>query len=84
MKIEKNVDINSVNKLFRHTRVQRTVIEFWGSNDLVWKITFNSDEYKNLRSAQSTYCGTIKRLGLNICARCFNGSLYLIKLEVDE
>lgn len=84
MKIEKNVDINSVNKLFRHTRVQRTVIEFWDSNDLVWKITFDNDEYKSLKNAQSTYCSTIKRLGLNICSRCFNGSLYLIKLEVDE
>ena len=84
MKIEKHVDINSVNKLFRHTRVQRTVIEFWGSNDLVWKITFDNDEYKSLKNAQSTYCSTIKRLGLNIRARCFNGSLYLIKLEVDE
>lgn len=84
MKIEKNVGINSVNKLFRHTRVQRTVIEFWGSNDLVWKITFDNDEYKSLKNAQSTYCSTIKRLGLNMRARCFNGSLYLIKLEADE
>lgn len=84
MKIEKNVDINSVNKLFRHTRVQRTVIEFWDSNDLVWKITFDNDEYKSLKNAQSTYCSTIKRLGLNMRARCFNGSLYLINLEADE
>lgn len=84
MKIEKNVGINSVNKLFRYTRVQRTVIEFWDSNDLVWKITFDNDEYKSLKTAQSTYCSTIKRLGLNMRARCFNGSLYLIKLEVDE
>lgn len=84
MKIEKNVDINSVNKLFRHTRVQRTIIDFWGSNDLVWKLSFDADEYKSLKSAQSSYCCAIKRLGLNIRARCFNDSLYLIKLEADE
>lgn len=79
MKIEKNVDI-----LFRHTRVQRTVIDFWGSNDLVWKLSFDADEYKSLKSAQLSYCCAIKRLGLNICARCFNGGLYLIRLEADE
>lgn len=42
----------------------------------------DAGEYANIRSAQSSYHGAIKRLGYPIVARAINGDLYLIKLDM--
>lgn len=80
MKFEKvNPDI--VNKLFRATKLQRSLEEFLNSGETAMKCVFAEDEYSNLKSAQSSYRAAIRRLGYPIAARTMNGSLYLIHLD---
>lgn len=84
MKIEKNINPESVNKLFRRARVQKTLLDFVDSNDMVWRLTFDEGEYsRGARGAQGTYHSAIRRLGISVLARYYNDALYLIKLDPD-
>lgn len=47
-------------------------------------MNFEPFEYKDVRSAQTSYHNAIKRLGMNMRARVLEGKLYLIKLVEDN
>lgn len=80
MKYEKVNDPAIFNRLYRHTRLQSAITEFWKSPDRAVKCVFNPGEYVNAKSAQASFCHCIKRLGYRMKARILNGELYLIKL----
>ena len=73
-------DMETINKLYRPGKVQKDVILFHESSDRVWRMNFEPFEYKDVRSAQTSYHNAIKRLGMNMRARILDGKLYLIKL----
>lgn len=83
MRLEK-VDQGVVNKLYAPGKVQKILDEFLKMDCLAVKIVLDNGEYSNIRSAQSSYHGTIKRMGLPIKARILAGDLYLIKIDPDK
>ena len=83
MKYQKVTDPETVNKLYRLTRLQQDLTDFQNDHDSkVIKVIFAEGEYKGgTRSAQTSYHNAIKRMGLHMKARVLDGELYLIKLE---
>ena len=80
MKIEK-VNPESVNRLFRQTKLQTVLNEFMHSEDKAIKLVLEPGEYAHTRSAQSSFYRAIQRLRYPIKARILNGELYLIKVD---
>lgn len=80
MKLEK-VSQETVNQLFRATKLQQSLEEFLNSGETAMKCVLSPGEYANLTSAQSSYHSAIKRLKYPVAARVLNGNLYLIRVE---
>lgn len=80
MKFEK-VSLETVNKLYKPTKLQTILDEFMRSDALAVRCVMAPGEYANTNSAQSSYHMAIKRLGYPIAARVLNGDMYLIKLN---
>lgn len=83
MKFE-SVSTETVNKLFKPTKLQTVLDEFMRSDALAVRCIMEPGEYANASSAQSSYHAAIKRLGYPIAARILNGDMYLIKLEIYD
>ena len=83
MKFE-SVSTETVNKLFKPTKLQTVLDEFMRSDALAVRCIMEPREYANASSAQSSYHAAIKRLGYPIAARILNGDMYLIKLEIYD
>lgn len=83
MKFE-SVSTETVNKLFKPTKLQTVLDEFMRSDALAVRCIMEPGEYSNASSAQSSYHAAIKRLGYPIAARILNGDMYLIKLEIYD
>lgn len=83
MKFE-SVSTETVNKLFKPTKLQTVLDEFMRSDALAVRCIMEPGEYANASSAQSSYHNAIKRLGYPIAARILNGDMYLIKLEIYD
>lgn len=83
MKFE-SVSTETVNKLFKPTKLQTILDEFMRSDALAVRCIMEPGEYANASSAQSSYHAAIKRLGYPIAARILNGDMYLIKLEIYD
>ena len=83
MKFE-SVNPETVNKLYKPTKLQTILDEFMRSDALAVRCIMEPGEYANARSAQSSYHAAIKRLGYPIAARILNGDMYLIKLEIYD
>lgn len=83
MKLE---PINPVvgNKLFRATKLQSVLEEFANSNQAAVHLIFDEGEYKNVKSAHSSFRVAIKRMNYPIAVRTLNGELYLIKLITKD
>lgn len=83
MKYQKVTDPETVNKLYRLTRLQQDLTDFQNDHDCkVLKVILADGEYQGgTRSAQTSYHNAIKRMGLRMKARILDGELYLIKLE---
>lgn len=60
MKLEP-VSMEVVNKLYRPTKIQRTLDEFSQMDAQAVKVVLGPGEYKNTASAQSTYSKAIRR-----------------------
>lgn len=69
-----------VNKLYRPTKIQRTLDEFSQMDAPAVKVAFEPGEYKNTASAQSTYYRAIRRFKYPMKVQVSKGELYLIKL----
>ena len=80
MKLER-VDREEINKLFRHTKIQRILSDFHNMDCNAVRCVFSNDEYSTPQVAQQTYSKAIKHLGYRMVARTINGELYLIKLD---
>lgn len=80
MKFE-SVSTETVNKLFKPTKLQTVLDEFMRSDALAVRCIMEPGEYSNASSAKSSYHAAIKRLGYPIAARVLNGSMYLIKIN---
>ena len=80
MKFE-SVSTETVNKLFKPTKLQTVLDEFMRSDALSVRCIMEPGESSNASSAQSSYHAAIKRLGYPIAARVLNGSMYLIKIN---
>ena len=83
MKFE-SVNPETVNKLYKPTKLQIILDEFMRSDALAVRCIMEPGEYANASSAQSSYHAAIKRLGYPIAARILNGDMYLIKLEIYD
>lgn len=83
MKFE-SVNPETVNKLYKPTKLQTVLDEFMRSDALAVRCVMAPGEYANASSAQSSYHAAIKRLGYPIAARILNGDMYLIKLEIYD
>lgn len=83
MKFEK-VSHETVNKLYKPTKLQTVLDEFMRSDALAVRCVMAPGEYLNTRSAQSSYHAAIKRLRYPIAARVFNGDMYLIKISPNK
>lgn len=83
MKFE-SVSTETVNKLYKPTKLQTVLDEFMRSDALAVRCIMEPGEYANASSAQSSYHAAIKRLGYPIAARILNGDMYLIKLEIYD
>ena len=83
MKFER-VSPETVNKLYKPTKLQTILDEFMRSDALAVRCIMEPGEYANASSAQSSYHAAIKRLGYPIAARILNGDMYLIKLEIYD
>lgn len=83
MKFE-SASTETVNKLFKPTKLQTVLDEFMRSDALAVRCIMEPGEYANASSAQSSYHAAIKRLGYPIAARILNGDMYLIKLEIYD
>lgn len=75
------VNLETVNKLYKPTKLQTVLDEFMRSDALAVRCVMAPGEYINAHSAQSSYHVAIKRLGYPIAARVFNGDMYLIKIN---
>lgn len=73
-----------VNKLYTPYKLQKTLDEFLAMDCLIVKVELNDGEYASIRSAQSSYHGAVRRLGLPIKVRVLAGDLYLIKVDPDR
>lgn len=80
MKFE-SVSQETVNKLYKPTKLQTVLDEFMRSDDLAVRCMMEPGEYANSNSAQTSYRRAIKRLNYPIVARTINGDLYLIKVK---
>lgn len=80
MKFE-SVSTETVNKLYKPTKLQTVLDEFMRSDALAVRCIIEPGEYSNASSAQSGYHAAIKRLGYPIAARVLNGDMYLIKIN---
>lgn len=80
MKFE-SVNTETVNKLYKPTKLQTVLDEFMRSDALAVRCVMAPGEYANASSAQSSYRVAIKRLRYPIAARVFNGDMYLIKIN---
>lgn len=80
MKFER-VTLETVNKIYKPTKLQTILDEFMCSDALAVRCVMAPGEYANARSAQSSYHAAIKRLGYPIAARVLNGIMYLIKIN---
>ena len=83
MKFEK-VNPETVNKLYKPTKLQIVLDEFMRSDALAVRCVMAPGEYLNVHSAQSSYHAAIKRLRYPIAARVFNGDMYLIKINPNK
>ena len=83
MKFER-VSPETVNKLYKPTKLQTILDEFMRSDAQAVRCVMSEGEYANASSAQSSYHNAIKRLGYPIAARILNGDIYLIKLEIYD
>lgn len=83
MKFEK-VSPETVNKLYKPTKLQTILDEFMRSDALAVRCVMAPGEYANASSAQSSYHAAIKRLQYPIAARVFNGDMYLIKINPNK
>lgn len=83
MKYQKVTNPETVNKLYRLTRLQQNLTDFQNDHDCkVVKVILAEGEYRGgTRSAQTSYHNAIKRMGLHMKARVLGGELYLFKLE---
>lgn len=72
-----------VNKLYRQTKLQKVIEEFISSDELAVRIPIKPGEYASVRSAQSSYCSSIRRFNFPVSARTLNGNLYLIRSDPD-
>ena len=75
------VNPETVNKLFKPTKLQIVLDEFMRSDALAVRCVMAPGEYANSSSAQKSSAAAIKRLHYPIAARVFNGDLYLIKIR---
>lgn len=83
MKLEP-VSMETANRLYRPTKIQRVLDEFSRMDAQAVKVAFEPGEYKNSASAQATYSRAIQRLKYPMKARILNDELYLIKLCTKE
>lgn len=83
MKFE-SVNPETVNKLYKPTKLQTVLDEFMRSDALAVRCVMAPGEYANAASAQNSYHAAIKRLHYPIAARIFNGDMYLIKISPAE
>ena len=83
MRFEK-VSPETVNRLFRQTKLQETLDRFMACEEAAVRMVFAPGEYANVHSAQSSYHAAIKRLRYPIAAKVLAGDLYLIKLTAKE
>lgn len=85
MKFESVNDPSIVNKLYRPTKIQKSLMLMHQSESKVFRVILSDGEYTTIRSAQASWHNCIKKLGFhNMKARVFNGVLYIIKLEEDK
>lgn len=80
MKFE-TVSPETVNKLFKPTKLQTILDAFMQNDELAIRYVMEPREYANLRSAQSSFSCAIKRYRLPIVTRVIHGDLYLIKVK---
>lgn len=76
------VDLSTANKLYKPTKLQTILDEFMAKDDLAVRCILAPGEYKNPRSAQSSFATAIKKLRHPVAARILNGELYLIKINL--
>ena len=62
--------------------LQARLIEFMNMGAPAVRIELAKSEYKNLTTAQSSFCTAIKRSGYPISCVTRNGNLYLIRLDM--
>ena len=80
MKLE-HVPYETVNKLYRLTKLHETLDTFMNMTDRAVKCILAPGEYISIRSAQCSYQSSIRRYKYPIKARILNGELYLIKVD---
>lgn len=83
MRIEA-VPKDTVNLMFRPTKIQSILDEFMYTDNLVVRCILSPGEYSSVYSAQRSFKAAIYRLGYPIMARSFKGDLYLIKVNSPE
>lgn len=83
MRIEK-VSPAVVNQLFRPTKIQAILEEFMSSEEIAVRCILDEGEYRNIKSAHSSYSTAIRRLKYPIRVRVLNGDIYLIKVRQKE
>lgn len=79
MKLEP-VSMETVNKMYRATKIQKVLDEFSRMDAQAVKVVLEPGEYKNPSAAQSVYSRAIQRLKYPMKTKLFGDQLYLIKL----
>lgn len=73
------VDADVVNKLWKRTKVQKFLEEFMASGAQAVRCVYQPGEYASAYSAQATYNRAIKRLGIPVFAKVYQGEMFLIR-----
>nr|DAE38827.1 MAG TPA: hypothetical protein [Caudoviricetes sp.] len=71
----------SVNKLYKPTKLQKIFELFIESGDLATRYDFIPGEYSDIKSAQTSLSAGVKRYGYPIKIRVINNQIYLIRID---
>lgn len=79
MRLEKANISDIATRLYKPSKIQEVLDQFMESDDLAVRCIIAPGEYKNLKSAWTTYHTAINRLRYPIVVRTIKGTMYLIK-----
>lgn len=83
MKFEKLTNTNLVNKLYRPTKLQKTLEYFMSLEEPVMYVT-DHPGYSSFRSMRSSFMTAIRRLGFPIYLRQLEGRMYFIRTDMGN